>query len=71
MFEAMTDRASRKAGAKAEARRAEIAGRLTVELPRGIRAEADGNGVTLHGPALARRYALDARLRWLIAESVR
>ena len=71
MFEKAMERAARKARGRARARRDALARRLEAELPRGIRVEAAGDAVRLSGRALARRFALDARLRWLVAGLVR
>lgn len=65
MFERLTARVERRAGARAR----EVAVRLTEKmrdgLPRGMRAEAGADGVLLSGRDLKRRFALEAGLRWL------
>ena len=71
MFDKTMERAGRKAEARARARRDALVQRLADELPRGIRVERAGDAVRLSGRGLARRFALDARLRWLVAGLVR
>ena len=71
MFDKAMERAGRKAEARARARRDALAQRLADELPRGIRVERAGDAVRLSGRGLARRFALDARLRWLVAGLIR
>lgn len=71
MFEAIIGRAARRAGARVEARRRELQERLEPELPAGVEVEETEQGLALQGRGLARRFALDPRLRWLVAGLVR
>lgn len=50
---------------RAREKAAELAAKMRAELPRGIAAEAVEEGVRLSGRGIARRFALDAGLRWL------
>jgi hypothetical protein len=67
MFETLEARAARAAARRAKQRAAALADELRPALPSDIRVEADQEGVRLSGPALRRRRALDAALRWTIA----
>ena len=67
MFETLEARAARAAELRAAARTAELADRLRAILPTGISIEAGRDGVTVSGPGIARRFVLDASLRWTIA----
>jgi hypothetical protein len=67
MFERLSERAARLGAARSRARTEEFARRLGEELPRGIDAASDEEGVRLSGRGMIRRLALDARLRWLLA----
>lgn len=49
----------------ARARRAALAEALREEAPEGVRVSEEGEAVTLSGPGLERRLALDPELRWL------
>jgi hypothetical protein len=69
IFEGLAARMRHRAQARAAARRAALAAELAA-LP-GVRAEAIEDGVRLTGRGLRRRFALDAALRWLIAEKTR
>ena len=69
-FEALAARGARRAEARAKARREEIAAEIGTAMPE-VTVEVDGEGVRLSGPGLGRRYARDARLRWLIGEATR
>lgn len=71
MFETMMERARRLARKRAEARRRELAAQLEAALPHGVGVEAADEGAALRGRGLARRFATDARLRWLVAGLVR
>jgi ABC-type protease/lipase transport system fused ATPase/permease subunit len=71
MFDRLAARARRLAEARAAARRAALAAELAAALPPGVKAETGEEGVTLSGRGLRRRFALDAALRWLIAEKTR
>ncbi|HWT11980.1 MAG TPA: hypothetical protein VN231_04440 [Allosphingosinicella sp.] len=67
MFETMADRAGRLARRRAEERRSELAQELAAELRDGVRVEETEQGVRLSGRAIGRRFALEPRLRWLLA----
>lgn len=71
MFEKLTTLAERRAGMRAAARRAQLAGRLADALPEGIEASVELAGVRLSGRGLRRRLAMDARFGWLIAGLIR
>ena len=71
MFERLAARAERMARRRAYARRDKLAARLREAAPRGIDVETEVGGVRLSGRGLARRFALDAALRWLIGEQMR
>lgn len=45
---------------------ADLKERLALQLPSGIRAEAEPEGIVLRGRGLRRRFALEAGLKWLI-----
>ncbi len=66
-FEALVARADRAARRRARLRSAALAERIADELPGGVTAEADADGVRLSGRGLRRRFALEPALRWLIA----
>lgn len=70
-FETLADRVARSAQARAAARRRALAERLAAVVPADVRVEATEDGVRLSGRGLARRFALDARLRNLIEGLVR
>ncbi len=67
MFERMIERAGRLARRRSDARRRELGERLEAALPKGIAVEETDEGLVLRGRGLARRFALEARLRWLVA----
>ena len=71
MFERLLARGVQRARRGTEARRDEVATRLREALPRGIEIEVEEDGVWLSGRGLARRFALDSALRWLIGEQAR
>jgi hypothetical protein len=71
MFERAMERAAQHARRRAELRASRLADRLADALPSGIGAEATPEGVELSGRRLRQRFALDPRLRWLVAELVR
>lgn len=66
MFEALIARAEDLAGRRARARAAAFAGALRETLPGDIEVAASEEGVRVSGRALARRFALDAGLRWVM-----
>jgi hypothetical protein len=65
MFERLVERVDALAERRARARAAALAERLQAELPRGIAAAADAEGVRLSGRGIVRRFALDPALRWM------
>ncbi|MEA3011473.1 MAG: hypothetical protein QOD42_18 [Sphingomonadales bacterium] len=67
MFETLAMRAARAAKRRADARAAALADEMRAALPPDIGVAADDGGVRLSGPALRRRRALEAMLRWTIA----
>jgi hypothetical protein len=71
MFETLEARAARAAARLARRRAAALAEEMRAKLPGDIEVAADAVGVRLSGPALGRRRALEAALRWAIAESIR
>jgi hypothetical protein len=71
MFERLRALAERRAEERAHARRAALAARLQLALPRDIAAAETEAGALLSGRGLRRRLALDARLGWLIAGLIR
>ena len=66
MFETLMARAGSLARRAAEARRRSLAEALREEAPGGVRVSEAEEGVALEGRGLARRFALDPELRWLI-----
>ncbi|HEY1146526.1 MAG TPA: hypothetical protein VGE84_09325 [Allosphingosinicella sp.] len=66
MFERLLERTRRAAERRAEAEARALAERLDAELPPGIAARVEAEGVVLSGRAIARRFALEPELRWLI-----
>ena len=71
MFEPLIKRAERLARRRASERAGALAERLSAELPREIAVERDSDGVRLSGRGIARRFALDAKLRWILTELIR
>ena len=67
MFEKMMERARRIAQGRAQVRRRELGARLEASLPNGIEVEPTDEGLALRGRGLSRRFAVEARLRWLVA----
>lgn len=67
MFETLEARAARAAARRARQRGAALAEEMRAALPPEIKVEADQESVRLSGPALRRRRALEAALRWTIA----
>jgi hypothetical protein len=67
MFETLEARAARAAARRARMRAAALADEMRAALPAEIEVAADEKGVRLSGPAVGRRRALDAALRWTIA----
>jgi hypothetical protein len=66
MFETLVVRAARAAKRRADERAAVLADEMRAALPHDIEVAADEAGVRLSGPALGRRRALEAALRWAI-----
>lgn len=67
MFEKVMSAASRIAEARTQARIAALAEQIQGEGLQDIQVSSDGEGVTLSGRGLKRRFALDPALRWLTA----
>jgi hypothetical protein len=67
MFERLMMCAAALAEKAARRRRDELAEALGEEAPAGVRVEANGEGVTLIGRGIGRRFALEPALRWLPA----
>lgn len=67
VFERLLERADGLAGRRARVRAAELAQRIEAELPPGIAVEAAADGVRFSGRDIARRFALEPGLRWLLA----
>ena len=65
MFERLLERGRELAERSAERRVHAIVERANAELPRGISAAAQREGVVLLGRALSRRFALEPALRWM------
>jgi hypothetical protein len=70
MFERLLERAGRAAERRAGAKARALAERLGDKLPPGIEARAEAEGVVLSGRAIARRFALEPGLRWLIGRLI-
>lgn len=66
MFERLRERARSAAERRAEAEARALAERLGSALPPGIDARVEAEGVVLSGRGVARRFALEPELRWLI-----
>lgn len=71
MFERMTAHAEQAAARKARRTARKLAEAIATDLPRDIRAKAVGEGVSLCGRGLRRRFALDPVLRWMMGVLVR
>ena len=70
MFERMVERASRLAERRARERGVSLADRVRDVLPRGVRVEAQPEGLRFSGRGLRRRFLLEPALRWL-TEAIR
>lgn len=70
MFERLLERAGRAAERRAGAEARTLAERIGDELPPGIKAHVEAEGVVLSGRAIARRFALEPGLRWLIGRLI-
>ncbi len=69
MFERVGERAERSAEARARRRRDGLAERIAAAELRGVRVELEAEAVVLSGRGLRRRFAGEAQLRWIVAES--
>jgi len=67
MFEKLMLHGAALARKGAGARRAELAESLRDEAPEGVRVSESEEGVALEGRGLARRFALEPQLRWLVS----
>jgi hypothetical protein len=70
MFERLLERGRRAAERRTEAEARVLAERLASELPPGIEARVAEEGVLLSGRGVARRFALEPELRWLIGRFI-
>lgn len=66
MFGQLTARVERAAQRRVEKLRIALAERIADDFPGGVAAEVDKEGVRVKGRGLARRFALDPALRWLL-----
>ncbi|HEV2746544.1 MAG TPA: hypothetical protein VGW34_04505 [Allosphingosinicella sp.] len=66
LFQRLLDLGRRAGERRAAELAADLAERAGAELPKGIKAAADREAILLSGRGIARRFALDPRLRWLI-----
>jgi hypothetical protein len=66
MFERLTAEGAALAEKAARQRRARLAGALRDDSPEGVSVAEEGEVVMLSGRGLARRFALDPALRWLV-----
>jgi hypothetical protein len=64
MFEALIERARMRAHSAAEQAARAVAEAAQEALGPGVRAQADGTDVVISGRGVARRFRLDAPLRW-------
>lgn len=69
MFGRLTARGEQLAARSAAERRERLAARIAERAPSGVRVSEEGERVVLAGRGLIRRFGLDARLRWLVAEA--
>ncbi|HET9640612.1 MAG TPA: hypothetical protein VFP12_15540 [Allosphingosinicella sp.] len=67
MFERLMLHGAALARKGVRARRAELAEALRDEAPEGVRVGEAEEGVALEGRGLARRFALEPELRWLVS----
>jgi hypothetical protein len=67
MLEGLMMRAAALAETAARRRRDELAEALREAAPAGVRVESEAEGVALSGRGIARRFALEPGLRWLLA----
>jgi hypothetical protein len=68
VFGKLVQRGRERAQARAAARRRELAARLAEAAPGGVEMESEGEAVVLRGRGIARRFATEAELRWLVTE---
>jgi hypothetical protein len=67
MFERLMIHGAALARKAAGMRRTELAEALGDEVPEGVRVSEAEEGVAIEGRGLARRFALEPELRWLIS----
>lgn len=67
MFERLIRHGAALAETAARRRRGELAQALAEEAVPGVRVEEQDGAVALEGHGLARRFALEPALRWLLA----
>ncbi len=69
MFGRLAQRAEQVAATRAARRRERLAAALRAREAPGVAVSEEGERVVLAGRGLGRRMAMDAELRWLVAES--
>ena len=69
MFENLGARAAQIAARRAADRRQRLAARLKEFEPQDVQVTDAGEKILLAGRGLARRFALDPRLRWWVTEA--
>ncbi len=69
MFERLESRGEQAVEARAAERRDRLAARLREAAPGDVSVAVEDEAVVLSGRGLGRRFALEAELRWLVAES--
>ena len=67
MFDMLLERVRAAAERRARERVLELAEQMRADLPSGVEAEAVEGGVAVTGRGLRRRFAMEERLRWLMA----
>jgi len=69
MLDRLKARGAQLAAWRAAVRRERLAARVAALAPGGVRVTEEGERVVLTGRGLTRRFVLDHRLRWLVAEA--
>lgn len=67
MFASLFERGKAAAERRAAARADALASAMQAEAPRGLKIARGKGGVTMSGRGLARRFATEPALRWLVA----
>lgn len=70
MFAGLTERVRAAADRRARAHVLNLTERMRADLPGDVEAEAADGGVMLIGRGLRRRFAVEERLRWLMARTM-